>query len=104
MSERLLEQVKRKCNITWNDEDTNKRLTDIILVAIPTLIHKLGIANPEFDFSAAGTENILFLAYCLYEYNHCVNEFDDNYKNEIAQVRAKHRVEYYKANEVVTDE
>lgn len=104
MSERLIEQVKRKLNITWNDEDTNKRLTDIISVAIPTLIHKLGIADPEFDFSAVGTENILFLAYCLYEYNHCVNEFDDNYKNEIAQVRAKHRVEYYKANEVVTDE
>lgn len=104
MSDRLFEQVKRKLNITWNDEDTNTRLTDIISVAIPTLIHKLGIADPDFDFSAAGTENILFLAYCLYEYNHCVNEFDDNYKNEIAQVRAKHRVEYYKANGVVTDE
>lgn len=104
MSEALVSQVKRKLNITWDDEDTNKRVNDIMTAAIPILIHKLGIADPDFDFSAAGTENILFLAYCLYEYNHCVNEFDSNYSNEIAQVRAKHFVEYYKANEGVTDE
>lgn len=104
MSDRLIEQVKRKCNITWNDDDTNTRITDIMAAAIPVLIHKLGIADPDFDFSVAGVENTLFVNYCLYEYNHCVNEFDDNYKNEIAQTRAKHRVEYYKANEVVTDE
>lgn len=104
MSETLVNQVKRKLNITWNDEDTNKRVTDIMADAIPDLIHKLGIADPNFDFSVAGTEHKLFLAYCLYEYNHCVNEFDDNYSNEIAQVRAKHLVKYYKENEVVTDE
>ena len=104
MSDRLLEQVKRKCNITWNDEDTNARLTDIITAAIPTLIHKLGIADPEFDFSVPSAENTLFKNYCFYDWEHCLNEFDDNYKNEIAQIRAIHRVKYHKANEVVTDE
>lgn len=104
MSDRLFEQVKRKCNITWNDEDTNARLTDIMAAAIPTLIHKLGIADPDFDFSAAGTENTLFVNYCFYDYEHCVNEFDDNFKREIAQVRAKHRVKYYKENGVISDE
>lgn len=104
MSDRLIEQVKRKCNITWNDDDTNTRITDIMTAAIPTLIHKLGIANPDFDFSVAGIENTLYVNYCFYEFNHCVNEFDDNYKNEIAQARARHRVEYHKANEGVTDE
>lgn len=104
MSDRLIEQVKRKCNITWNDDDTNTRITDIMTAAIPILIHKLGIADPDFDFSVAGAENTLFVNYCFYEFNHCVNEFDDNYKNEIAQTRARHRVEYHKANEGVTDE
>ena len=104
MSDRLFEQVKRKLNITWNDDDTNTRVTDIITAAIPTMIHKLGIADPAFDFSAEGTENTLFLNYCLYEYNHCVNEFDDNYKNDIAQTRNKHFVAYHTANEGVTDE
>ena len=104
MSEALVNQVKRKLNITWNDEDTEARVADIMAAAIPTLIHKLGIADPDFDFSKAGTENTLFLAYCLYEYNHCVNEFDSNYSNEIAQVRAKHLVKYYEENGVTTDE
>lgn len=104
MSDRLIEQVKRKLNITWNDEDTNARISDIISSAIPDLAHILGIADPNFDFSNAGIENTLFLSYCLYEYNHCLNEFADNYANLIAQARAKHAVAYYLANEVETDE
>ncbi len=95
MTENLLSQVKRKLNITWEDADTNNRLTDIIQSAIPTLKHKLGIADPNFDFAAPGMENNLFLAYCFYEWNHCLNEFDDNYANNILQVRAMHEVDYY---------
>lgn len=94
----LIWQVKRKLNITWEDDETNARVEDIINMAIPDLMHKLGITDPEFDFSAAGTENKLFLAYCLYEYNHCVNEFDDNYANDIAQIQAKNAVSYYLEN------
>lgn len=104
MRERLLGQVKRKLNITWNDSDTDNRLTDIIESAVPTLAHKLGIADNAFDFSTPSIENTLFLAYCLYEYNHCANEFDDNYANTIAQARAKHDVAYYEALGEATDE
>ena len=98
MTERLVAQVKRKLNITWNDEDTISRITDIIQSAVPTMKHKLGIADPDFDFSEYGDENTLFLAYCLYEFNHCTNEFDDNYSNLIAQVRAKQDVADYLNN------
>lgn len=97
MIEALFSQVKRKLNITWDDKDTNDRLTDIIQSAIPKLKHKLGITDPNFDFSAPGMENDLFKSLCLYEWNHCANEFDGNYANEIAQVRDIHEVNYYKA-------
>lgn len=99
MNANLLAQVKRKLNITWQDDDTEARLQDIINSAIPTLIHKLGITDTAFDFSLTGAENTLFLAYCLYEWNHSTNEFDTNYANEIAQIRAKYDVAYYLANE-----
>ena len=102
--ERLLEQVKRKLNITWEDDDTNKRVEDIVQSAIPDMIHMLGIADPDFDFSEPGMENTLFLAYCLYEFNHCLNEFDDNYTTMIYKCRARHEVEHFKANEVDSDE
>lgn len=104
MTERLIEQVKRKLNITWEDDGTNKRVEDIIQSAIPDLIHTLGIADPDFDFAEAGTENTLFLAYCLYEYNHSVQEFYDNYANVIAKVRAQYEVANYLENEANADE
>ena len=104
MTDRLFEQVKRKLNITWNDDDTNARIEDIISSAIPIMKDKLGIADPDFDFAIEGRENSLFKNYCLYEYNHCANEFDDNYANDVAQVRAKHEVKYYKQNKGDGDE
>ena len=95
MNEVLLAQVKRKLNITWSDPDTNARLEEIIDSTILDLKHKLGIVDENFDFSVAGAENTLFMAYCLYEWNHVLNEFDENYARMIAQVRAKHEVQQY---------
>lgn len=97
MNERLITQVKRKLNITWEDEGTNNRIEDIIESAIPDLVNILGIADSNFDFSEPGTENTLFLSYCLYEWNHSLHEFPDNYANLIAQTRAKHEVAHYKS-------
>lgn len=99
MNDTLLALVKRKLNITWEDEDTTARLTEIIESAIPSLIHKLGITDTSFNFSKAGLERNLFLNYCLYDWNHCLNDFDVNYSNDIAQIRAIHEVKYYQENE-----
>lgn len=92
----LIDQVKRKLNITWDDEETDRRVADIVASAEPIMKRKLGIsADATYDFSIAGPENMLFLALCLYEWNHSANEFDDNYANEIAQCRAIHEVKYF---------
>lgn len=96
MNDVLFAQVKRKLNITWEDEETNLLVREIIESAIPTLKRKLGIVG-NFDFSVEGQENTLFRNYCLYEYNHCANEFDENYSNEIAQLQAVHEVKNYLA-------
>lgn len=98
MNEILLEQVRRKLNITWDDDETTSRLIEIINSAIPYLLHRLGIADHDFDFAVPGMENTLFLAYCLYEWNHAANEFADNYAELIATVRARHEVEHYQRN------
>lgn len=100
----LFEQVKRKLNVTWEDEETTARINDIINSAIPDLKHKLGITDTGFDFSVSGTENKLFLAYCLYEWNHVANEFDDNYANDIATVQRKYDVQNYLNSEEAESE
>lgn len=91
MNETLLKQVKRKLNITWDDADTNDRVTDIINQAEAVMSFKIGIPA-GFDYSTGGIENMLFLAYCLYLYNHCENEFENNYVSEILQARSKYEV------------
>ncbi len=99
MNAELFIQVKRKLNITWEDKETDERVEEIIESAIPDLLHRLGITDQNFDFSKAGEEHTLFLAYCLYEWNHVLNEFDENYARMIATVRAKYEVQHYLANE-----
>lgn len=95
MNNTLLQQVKDKLNITWSDADTERRVTNIILNAEKTLINKLAITNDNYDFSVVGEENNIFLAYCLYEFNHESNNFDFNYSNDISQIRRKHILNTY---------
>lgn len=95
----LFEQVKRKLNITWEDEETDARVNEIIESAVPDLIHRLGITDNLFDFSIASKENTLFKNYCLYEWNHCLNEFWDNYKDDISDLRRKYEVIEYQKSE-----
>lgn len=95
----LTAQVKRKLNITWSDPDTDARVADIINSAAAHLLYQLGIADSEFDFSVPGIENVLFLAYCFYEWNHALDDFENNYRGMIMSARAKYEVEQYKAEE-----
>lgn len=99
----LVDQVKRKLNVTWSDEGTDGRIADIMSSADASLRFKLGITNEKFDFGKAGLENTLFLALALYMFNHAENEFDVNYANEIAQCRAIHEVLYYQQHETEDD-
>ena len=95
INDALFAQVKRKLDITWDDDDTTARVNEIIENAIPSLINRLGITSDDFDFSVAGEENTLFLNYCFYEWNHAIADFEINYALIVERVRAKHTVKSY---------
>ena len=95
----LFSQILKKLNITWSDTETNTRVEEIISSAIPDLTHRLGITDEDFDFSVPGSENTLLKNYCLYEWNHSLNEFFDNYAEIIAQIRAKNEVAQFLESE-----
>lgn len=99
MTEELYAQVKDKCNITWEDADTRRRVERIIKTAIPDMIHRLGITDKNFDFSTDSEENTIFLNRCFYEWNHALNEFYVNYADSIAQIRAINEVKQYLESE-----
>ena len=88
----LYETLRNELNITWDDEETESRLIRIITNAVVTMNRKIG---SDIDYSIAGPEQELFLAYCVYVYNNCANQFDENYLNEIMQIRSIYEVEQY---------
>lgn len=90
MEETLLRMLRNELFITWEDEETMMRLQRIILSAIPTMNYKLGVS--DIDYSEDGMEQNLFINYCVYVYNGCANEFDENYFNEIMQIRQYYEV------------
>ena len=85
----LLQRLKEKLNITWTEEETENRLQTILEDAKSALNFKLGA---DIDYSS-GMERSLLLNYCMYAWNNCENEFDDNYFNSIMQLRQKYEVQ-----------
>lgn len=94
---KLGELVKRKCKITWVDEDTEKRIREIVENAVVTLRHKLGMRDAPLEtFLDPGATKTLYENYCMYDWNDMLEEFDGNYKKEILAVRHRYEVEYAK--------
>lgn len=90
----MLGLAKRKLNITWEDEDTDARLSEIIEDGIVELADKIGISD-GFDFSQPGQERKLLLAYCLYGWNNALDDFERNYAPDILQARERWEVDRY---------
>lgn len=95
--DKLLEDLKDCLNITWDEDETNRKLKTIINDSIKTMNYKLGA---EIDYSSSGQEHNLFINYCMYVYNNCSNEFDNNYLNELYQVRQKYEVMNYEKEQL----
>lgn len=79
-----LPEIKRYLNITWNDDDTDRKLISIMEDGIIKLNHLLGA---EIDYFSPGMGRSLFKNYMLYAWNNCLNEFESAYKSDIYKIR-----------------
>ena len=86
----LVNELKNKVAITWDDLETETKLLSIVEDAKISLDFILGIT---FDYTIAGMEHNLFLNYCMYDYNNCLYEFEKNYLRQIILIKSKHEVE-----------
>ena len=91
MPDEYLDQVKRHLSVTWKDTDTDDRIEDMMLDAEAALNHMLGA---EVAYFKPGLDHELYLAYLLYAWNNCLNEFDAAYRTDI--IRARHLHAYQK--------
>lgn len=89
----LCNLVKRKCKITWNDEDTEKRIIEIVENADESMRHMLGMKGASADaFLVSGKTKTLFENYCMYDWNNILDQFEANYRKEILTERHKNEV------------
>lgn len=92
----LFDQVKLKLRVTWDDAATNERIQNVVIpTAEQDLRDLLGIDDITFSFSDPGVENVLFLAYCYYEWNDAGDDFEEHYASKIARCRQKWMVKQY---------
>lgn len=97
MSEELILKIKDALDITFEDEDFDRKIVGIIEDGIPILRSLFGVEEgEEIDWTKPSQERMLLKNYCLYELNNVSEKFSENYRSEILGVRAKNEVKQWK--------
>ena len=82
-----MDAVRRKLNVTWDDEGTSARLQDVVDAVSPRLASLLGYDSPHAFSPSDGQSWGLFLNACLYEFSDAWDDFTTNYADEILSIR-----------------
>lgn len=88
----LLEDVKVYLDITWADENTDKKLTGIIERGMKYLNRTAG---GELDYSVEDKPKELLMDYCRYVRSNALEEFQVNYLHELLTLQMSEEVARY---------
>lgn len=91
----LLEDVKVYLNITWEDENTSKKLEGIIERGKKYLNN---VAGAELDYNVEDRPKELLLDYCRYVRSNALEEFQKNYLHELLSLQIHQEVKNHEAN------
>lgn len=80
LPEGLLDDVKTYLDITWDDEQTNRRITGLIEDGMAYLDDKLGEAG---DYLSPGYPRTLLKEYVRYARDAALDVFENNYQSLI---------------------
>ena len=79
--------VRRKLNVTWEDETTDARLEDVVATVSPRVASLLGYPYDHEFVPADHAFGSLFLNACLYEFSDALDDFEVNYAKTIYSER-----------------
>jgi hypothetical protein len=82
-----LAAVRRKLNVTWEDVATEARIADVVASVSPSLSARLGYPADHAYTVADGQAWALFLNACLYEWSDALDDFWDNFAEELSATR-----------------
>ena len=92
MCEELLADVKNYLNITWDDQATDRKISDLIRAGISFLDLKRG--EPA-DYTAAGLPRTLLFDFVRYARDDALDVFENNYLSMIVAMRNESLVKSY---------
>ena len=78
----LLEQLKERLKIAWDDEDT--LLINMLERAEKSLNALMGV---ELNYNTPGPAQELLLERCRYDYNNALEYFEQNFAREILRLQ-----------------
>ena len=85
LPEGLLDDIKTYLDITWDDEQTNRRITGLIEDGMAYLDDKLGEAG---DYQSPGYPRTLLKEYVRYARDAALDVFENNYQSLILAMQA----------------
>ena len=85
LPEGLLDDIKTYLDITWDDEQTNRRITGLIEDGMAYLDDKLGEAG---DYLSPGYPRTLLNEYVRYARDAALDVFENNYQSLILAMQA----------------
>lgn len=97
VSAALLSAVKLWCNITWSDEATDAKVSDLIASGEAYIDGKLGAAG---DYDSPGELLTLLKEYVRYGLSDALDVFEANYLNRLLAMQHERRVSEYAADTV----
>ena len=92
VSDSLLNSVKLWCNITWSDEATDAKVSDLIASGEAYIDGKLGAAG---DYDAPGEPLTLLKEYVRYGLSDALDVFETNYLNRLLAMQNDRQVKNY---------
>ena len=94
VSAALLSAVKLWCSITWSDEATDAKVSDLIASGEAYIDGKLGAAG---DYDTPGEPLTLLKEYVRYGLSDALDVFEANYLNRLLAMQHERRVSEYAA-------
>ena len=91
---KLLPDVRNYLDITYEDTETDKKLTGIIERGVNYLQGIAGSSTPV-DFTVEGNARSLLFDYCLYARSNSLYMFEQNYKSSLVALRLAREVAEY---------
>lgn len=97
VSAALLSAVKLWCNVTWSDEATDAKVSDLIASGEAYIDGKLGAAG---DYDSPGEPLTLLKEYVRYGLSDALDVYETNYLNRLLAMQHERRVTQYAADTV----